>query len=466
MSWVDDEFEDLDLGDPRLDRRVKQVAEHLEASPRSSLPKAMGTWAETKGAYRLFANEEVTAEQLLAPHIQKTCKRMTGQPIVLCLNDTTEVKFAYRSAATGLGPLAHEHQAGFLLHPVLAVTPDRQCLGLLDAQWLVRDPEKHGQSVATKKKRPLAEKESNRWPAAFARVCEHAALVPDSRLVFVADREGDIYESLAAAQDAPADMLIRCCQPRALMDGGEIKTATVGIPALGKIEVPVPRAHGRAARTAELTLRSRQVTIRPPYRKGEKLKPITVTVVHALEENPPDGSAALDWMLLTNRLVGSFEEALTILSWYVCRWQIEIYFRVLKVGCGIETLQLGNFDRLQTAIALYLIVAWRIQHLISTGRQHPELPCDALFDTEEWHAAWIVSKRTPPPLKPPKLQEMIRLVAGLGGFLGRKGDGEPGSKTLWIGLDMVRHFAMALTAQAEMAKAQAEQTAKTRRRRR
>ena len=201
------------------------------------------------------------------------------------------------------------------------------------------------------------------------------------------------------------------------------------------------------------------------YRKGEKLEPIMVTVVHALEENPPDGSEALDWLLLTNRLVGSFEEASTILSWYVCRWQIEIYFRVLKVGCGIESLQLGSFDRLQTAIALYLIVAWRIQYLISLGREHPDLPCDTLFDTKEWHAAWIVSKRTPPPSKPPKLQDMIRLVAGLGGFLGRKGDGDPGSKTLWIGLDMVRHFAMALEAQAEMAKAQAQQPAMKRRRR-
>lgn len=465
MSWVDDEFENLDLGDPRLDRRTKQVVERLEASPQASLPKAMGTWSETKGAYRLFANEEVTAEQLLAPHIQKTRERMAGQPVVLCLNDTTEVKFAYRSAATGLGPLAYEFQAGFLLHPVLAVTPERECLGLLDAQWLVRDPEKLGQSVATKKQRPLAEKESKRWPTAFARVCEHAALIPGSRLVFVADRESDIYESLAAAEDAPADMLIRCNQPRALMGGGGIKTATVGIPALGRVKVPVPRSHGGAKRTAELTLRSRRVTLRPPYRKGEKLKPITVTVVHALEENPPHGSKALDWMLLTNRLVSSFDEAITILSWYVCRWQIEVYFRVLKVGCGIETLQLGSFDRLQTAIALYLIVAWRIQHLISIGREHPELPCDALFDTEEWHAAWIVSNRTPPPSKPPQLQEMIRLIACLGGFLGRKSDGEPGSKTLWIGLDMVRHFAMALEAQAEMAKAQAEKPVKKRRRR-
>lgn len=465
MSWVDDEFEQLNLGDQRLNHRTKRVVEALEAAPQVSLPRALGGWSEVKGAYRLFANAEVTPEELLSPHIAMTHKRMAGQPVVLCLNDTTEVEFNAHSAALGLGPLAYEFQSGFLLHPLLAVTPDRRCLGLLDAQWLVRDPDRHGQSVATKKRRPLEKKESHRWPAAFAQVCAQAALVPDSRLVYVADRESDIYELLLAAQGAPADLLIRCNQNRALKDGGKIHAATKGIAPLGTVEIAVPRSHGRAERTARLTLRAARVTVRPPFRKGTKLEEITITVVHALEERPPKGSAALNWILLTNREANTLDGASTLLSWYVCRWQIEVYFRVLKVGCGIEKLQLGSYDRLRTAIAIYLIVAWRIQYLLSMGRSHPDLPCDEHFDAEEWRAAWIVSKRTPPPAKPPKLQEMIRIVACLGGFLGRKSDGNPGAQTLWIGLEKVRHFAMAFAIQAEMARIQAEKTSKSKRRR-
>ena len=181
MSWVDDEFEHLDLGDQRRNHRAKRVTKALEGAPQVSLPRAMGGYGEVKGAYRLFANEDVTAEGLLSPHIAMTRKRMAGHPVVLCLNDTTEVEFTPNSAALGLGPLAYSFQSGFLLHPLLAVTPDRLCLGLLDAQWLVRDPDRHGQSVATKKRRPLEEKESHRWPTAFAQVCAQASLVPDSR---------------------------------------------------------------------------------------------------------------------------------------------------------------------------------------------------------------------------------------------------------------------------------------------
>ena len=90
--------------------------------------------------------------------------------------------------------------------------------------------------------------------------------------------------------------------------------------------------------------------------------------------------------------------------------------------------------------------------MLSLGRDCPDLPCETLFDRQEWQAAWIVSKRTEPPPEQPKLQDMIRIIASLGGFLARKGDGEPGPQTLWIGLDMVRHFVTALAAQAHISK--------------
>lgn len=461
MSWADDEFASADLGDVRLNRRLSLVASRLGSSPQASIPQACHGWAEVKAAYRLFEHESVSGDQVLAPHVERTRERMRAHRVVLCVSDTTEVDFTRHPRTTGLGPLSYEFQARFLLHPVLAVTPDRLCLGVLGAQWLVRDPATLGTSVSTKKKRPLAEKESNRWPTAFDQVCAHARQMDGTRLVYVSDRESDVYELLLKATQAPIDLVIRSNQDRALVDGRHLHHVAAAAPIVGMVEVNVPRSHDRSARTAMLTLRCERVTLRPPYRLGESLPPITVTVLRAREEQPPADHQPLDWILVTNRNATTLDEATTLLEWYVCRWQIEIYFRVLKAGCSIESLQLADFDRLQVAIAIYLIVAWRIQFLISQGRETPDLPCDTLFDPDEWKAAWIVAKRTPPPDEPPKLQDMIRMVATLGGFLARAGDGQPGPKTIWEGLDRVRYFVIALAAQDEVT---AETKAKRRRR--
>ncbi len=142
-----------------------------------------------------------------------------------------------------------------------------------------------------------------------------------------------------------------------------------------------------------------------------------------------------------------FEQAVEKIQWYLCRWQIEIYFRILKSGCKIEKLQLEHIDRLRPAIALYMIVAWRVLYLTMLGRECPDLPCDLVFDREEWQAIYIVTHRETPPSKPPTLNTILRMMAGFGGFLGRKYDGEPGPQTVWIGLQRARDFVLALQAQ-------------------
>ena len=157
----------------------------------------------------------------------------------------------------------------------------------------------------------------------------------------------------------------------------------------------------------------------------------------------------IEWFLLTSLAVDDFDSAAEIVQWYLCRWQIEVFFRVLKSGCEVEELQLELSDRLERAIAFFLIVAWRVLFLTMLGRTCPDLPCDAVFATEEWRMVYIVAKRRKPPSKPPTLNEIIRLVASFGGFLNRKRDGEPGPKTLWIGLQRVRDFVM--TAEAMQA---------------
>ena len=126
-----------------------------------------------------------------------------------------------------------------------------------------------------------------------------------------------------------------------------------------------------------------------------------------------------------------------------------MFFNILKNGYKVEALQLSAMSRIELALALYMITAWRIGYLMRLGRTCPEMDCEAVFEHEEWQAAWLVARK-PLPDKPPKLNEVIRVIAGFGGFLGRKGDGEPGAKTLWIGLQRVMDFAMGIRAMREI----------------
>ena len=146
-------------------------------------------------------------------------------------------------------------------------------------------------------------------------------------------------------------------------------------------------------------------------------------------------------------MVDTPEQAIEKRSWYLCRWQIEVYFKVLKSGCRIEQLQLETRERLEPALVFYMIIAWRVLYLTMLGRDCPQMPCDAVFADEEWKAVYLVTQRKPPPEQPPSLDTMVRMIATLGGFLNRKRDGFPGPKTLWIGLQRVPDFVLALEAQ-------------------
>ena len=164
-----------------------------------------------------------------------------------------------------------------------------------------------------------------------------------------------------------------------------------------------------------------------------------MTCVIAQEIGAPKGVKPIEWRLATNREADGFEAVVTLIDWYRARWEIEIFFHVLKNNCQIKTLQLGHIDKIELALAVYLVVAWRLAHLVRLGRTHPDLSACELFSEEEWKGAYILAEKTP-PATPPNLREMIRHIAMLGGFLGRKCDGEPGVKTLWLGFARLRDF--------------------------
>ena len=449
MSMPVSELAGIDLGDGRLNRRAEILLAQLGNKPTLSIPGACGGWAETRAAYRLFDHPAVSAEKVLAPHVARTIERMGEHSRILCIEDTTEADYTGKSDMQGLGPLNYENRWGLYLHPTFAVTPQRVPLGLLHVHSWVREPGSLGQ--AKDPDRSLEEKESVRWVNGFARVNELAERLFETgtRLTYVADRESDIYELFVEAPcpERGADWLIRGQQDRRLTNGKTLRQALAEAPVLTEMTFDQPGGNGRNARAIHQQIRVTRVTLKPPPRPERKLPEVEITALLASEPNPPAGEAPVEWLLLTNLPVDTPEQALEKLSWYLCRWQIEIYFRILKSGCRIEELQLEKLERLEPALAFYMIIAWRVLFLTVLGRDCPEMPCDVVFDTAEWQAVYLVSERKPPPKTPPSLDCMARMVAGFGGFLNRKGDGFPGPQTLWIGLQRAADFVLALDAQ-------------------
>nr|VFJ69252.1 MAG: Transposase DDE domain-containing protein [Candidatus Kentron sp. DK] len=174
---------------------------------------------------------------------------------------------------------------------------------------------------------------------------------------------------------------------------------------------------------------------------------VTVTAIFANEEHPPKGKEPVSWLLLTNLEVKTLAQAKEKLEWYLARWQIEIFFKILKSGCRVEELQLEHIDRLEVALALYQIISWRVLYLTMLGRECSELSCDLVFSDDEWKSAYIVSTREQPPETPPTIGTMIRIVASFGGFLNRRHDRFPGPQTIWIGLQRCQDFALMFEAQ-------------------
>lgn len=176
---------------------------------------------------------------------------------------------------------------------------------------------------------------------------------------------------------------------------------------------------------------------------------VQATCLVAKETEPPAADKPIEWRLLTNLPVDTLEQAARMIDWYRSRWEIEMFFHVLKNGCRIEALQLGCVDKIERALVLYMVVAWRIARLMRLGRSCPDLDAQLMFEPDEWKAAYILNKQKLPD-NPPTLNEVVRLVARLGGFLARTGDGEPGVKTIWLGMQRILDFAAGIRFSREL----------------
>ena len=328
-SWAAQEFKDLDLGDARRTRRLIKLVDDLSAQPTGSIPVACEGWAETKAAYRLLDNPATDWREILEVHTQRTVERMQGQSVVWCVQDTTEADFTSQPGIAGLGRLSYDAQPGMLAHPTLAMTPAGLVLGTIDCWMWARKPK--GQPDI---------QESIRWVEGYPIVADLAETVPGSRLVYVSDREGDIRALMdtAAERGYPADFLIRSKHNRKISRGDKWWDRVSRGKPEGELEFTMPAAPDRPARLVRQTLYREQVTW--PVRKGAPV--VTVTAILAREEHPPVGQEAIEWRLLTNRAAETLEDIVQLMDWYRRRWLIEIFFRIWKSGCKIESLQLGR----------------------------------------------------------------------------------------------------------------------------
>ena len=303
------------------------------------------------------------------------------------------------------------------------------------------------------------EPESRRWMEGYARVAELAAGLPDTRLVYVADREADLLPLMIRARDLehPADWLIRAKHNRVLPDGdGEKLWARVlATEPLGEVHFTLAPGRGRRSRDVRQALYAHRVSVSD--RRGGR---VDATCVIAREIDAPAGVKPIEWRLLTNRRAETLEAAVELVEWYRARWEIELLFLALKVGCRVEALQLSTLQRLERTLILYLIISWRIARLKHLGRTSPELDASGVFEAEEWQAAYLLAKK-PVPTHPPPLYEVVRLIARHGGFIGRNSDGEPGLKSLWIGLQRVRDVVIGMQHVRERSEGEDSEAADT-----
>jgi hypothetical protein len=432
-DWAGTEFGEAKLGDARLSRRLVALARRLAFSPHGSFPQSLKP-AELKAAYRFFDNGQVDTDGILAPHIAQTLDRMRQVPVVLAVQDTTEFNLSHLPATEGLGYGSGGVVRGFMMHSLLAVTPEGLPLGVLGMKTWVRPEEELGKKHQ-RKARPIDEKESIKWIEGIEHLAALKARCVEPRIVGVGDRESDLYELFTTERPDGVDWLIRATCNRRVRHPEEYLWDTVLATApVGNTEFLVPARGKMPPRIARLTLRCTAVRLRPPKVRASRLKEVDVFAIHAIEEAPPEGVEAIEWMLLSSVPTTTFDEVLERLSWYARRWTIETWHRVLKSGCQIEARQFGNLDRFVRATALFAVIAWRILYATLLARADADLSCEVLLQPVEWQALYSHTHgTTKPPRQIPSLGQAVLWIAMLGGYLNRKHDHPPGPTVMWRG---------------------------------
>ena len=435
MSWAEEELSRANLGDKRRNKRLVKIVSDLASQPNESVPQASSDTASMQATYEFWANRRIKASEIIEAHTTATIERIKEHKVVLAIQDKTELDLGNRRRTRGIGAIGNQAAKGLHLHTVLAVSESGVPLGLLEEKMWAREKARKGKGVK-ERSRKIVEKESYRWLESLEN--SQNLIPPEISLITIADREADLYELFAHPRREGSHLLIRAAQNRRVKKGsGETEKlfeALKSVKACGSKTLELQRTPRRKARLATLTVRFTTLELQPPKGKEEIQSGIVIQAVLAEEENPPPGEKAVSWLLLTTLSVLNYADACDCLEKYAYRWLIERYHYVLKSGCRVEELQLETAERIEKAIFTYAIVAWRLLWLTYEARKNPEQKIDRVLDEQEWKVLYLATaKNKVLPTSAPTLREGVRKIASLGGFLGRKGDGEPGVKTLWRG---------------------------------
>jgi len=452
-TWAQKEFGGAPLGEKRLSDRLVNCADAKSKEPdRAFSGVAKGDWPAVKGYYRLIDSSDeaaVNMENILLPHRERTIRRMKGQKTVLCIQDGSDLIYSNLDRCEGLGVIGKNQtgarSTGLHLHSTLAVTTDGLPLGVLKAQCLapgLKSEDRLSRDI------PVEDKESFSWIPGMRDCMRISSEMPHTRVVCVMDREADFFELFDDHRQNPCvDLLVRARHNRSTSEQIKLFDAVGQSEVRGRLRILVKRQSARpkkskqkarkarAEPTAEVSLRYMPVRICPPVYLKSKA-PIALWIVHVVEDNPAEDAEAIEWFLLTTVKIQSEEDAFMCLRWYCLRWRIEDWHRMLKSGCRAEDAAHKTAERLKRSIAINLVIAWRIMLMTLLGRETPELAAEVLFSDLELEVLGAYAKKS---LKPPvQLGEAVRLVARIGGYLGRAHDPLPGHQLMWQGYSQLQ----------------------------
>lgn len=429
------------LGDVRRQRRLVALASQMAKHPGGTLPDKVKSPADLKALYRLMDSDAVTHAGVLQPHVERTLAGMRGhEGVVLVLHDTTELDYSgLLSLKDELGQIGNGGGRGYKCHNSLAVTAEsREVLGLANQILFCRPRVRKGEKKSARRRRST--RESRLWKQGS----EAIPAAPQGRLwVDVADRGADTTEFLDFEQAQGKKYLVRSQHNRWVLQGHDGETERVKIhdwlrvrPEAGRRSVDVPARSSQPARTATVGVAWAHVRVLPPRqpRGEERGTPLAVWAVRVWEVDPPDNvEEPLEWILLTNVAVQTFEDACQRLDWYACRWIIEEYHKAMKTGCSIEQMEFRSQERLKPAIALVSVLAILLLTLRDTSRRSDADQRSARDMIPAEYVAVLSAWRFQTPDRDLTVRDFYFALARLGGHQNRRHDHPPGWLVLWRG---------------------------------
>jgi hypothetical protein len=457
-AWAGEQFGDCDLGDKRRTKRLITIGQQVANNPSASFAEQMECWGDLKAAYRLFDEEDVTFDAIAGPHWQQTRRQARGRCLVL--NDTTELNFGKQHEIEGLADVGNGSGRGFLLHNALCVAAENQeLLGVAGQKIHYRKARPKKENAAQRLKR---DRESKVWGELIDAVGQPAAGV---QLVHVCDRGADGFEVFCHLVKQHVDWVVRASSLHRVIftPAGErmpLFKYLLTLPLAGTYELKLRARKDQPARTAKLevrfgTLRMPTPAHKSPYVKASGLTWIEMQVVEVREVAAPQGVEPIAWVLYTSLPVTTFDEAWVIIEYYEARWLVEEYHKALKTGCRVTKRILRKASRLEPMVGLMSVAAVRLLQLKSVARSDPDRPARAVVP-RLWLVMLKAARKNLRRVYHLTIREFYREVAKLGGFLGRKSDGEPGWITIWRGWEklntLVRGAELALRFESELKK--------------